>query len=114
VQSSVFLQSYLASTDDTREIEEVIDSEGKQPLYCPIDTSNDKKNTSSITWTIPAQGWCKINFDAGFSVFSVDTNTGSWGTILRDEVGKTLLVAWGHIDHCPTAEVAEAVAGIRS
>jgi hypothetical protein len=47
-------------------------------------------------------------------VFSVDTNTCSWGAILRDEVGKTLLTAWGRIDHFPTAEVAEAVAGIQS
>jgi hypothetical protein len=105
------VQSFPISSLASNSFKEVIDFKGKKPLYCLIDTSSDKKNTSSVTWTIPAQGWCKLNFDAGFSE---DTNTGSWGAILRDEVGKILLAAWGRIDHCPSAEVAEVVAGIQS
>jgi ribonuclease HI len=62
------------------------------------------------TWTKPAPGWCKLNFDAGFPE---ETNTGSWGAILRDEEGKTLLIAWGRTENYPTAEVAESMAGIQ-
>jgi hypothetical protein len=33
---------------------------------------------------------------------------------LRDENGKPLLTAWGRIDHCPNAEMAEAIAVVQS
>jgi ribonuclease HI len=109
-QSSVFLQSYLLSTQDTSEIDQVTDAKGKKPLHNPTAPCSAKKNLAVTKWTKPAPGWCKLNFDAGFSA---ETNTGSWGAILRDEEGKTLLSAWGRTEHCPTAEVAEAMAGIQ-
>jgi hypothetical protein len=54
-------------------------------------------NEKSIVWTKPPAGWCKLNFDAGYLDSS---NTGSWGAILRNENGVTLLSAWRLINHC--------------
>jgi hypothetical protein len=36
------------------------------------------------------------------------------GAVLRDENGKPLLIAWGRIDYCPDAEMAEAIDGVQS
>jgi hypothetical protein len=38
----------------------------------------------------------------------------NFAQILREENGKPLLTAWGRIDHCPNAEIAEAIAGVQS
>lgn len=61
-----------------------------------------------MCWTKPPPGWCKLNFDAGFLE---SKNLASWGAILRDDGGNVLLSAWGCLEHCPNAEMAEALAG---
>ncbi|KAM0824361.1 hypothetical protein ACQ4PT_070255 [Festuca glaucescens] len=109
VQSSIFLQSYLASVQDTRDIELIIDTKGK----CTIGkhASNNKQICKEVIvpWRRLATGWAKLNFDASFKEAE---GTGSWGAVLRDEHGEVLLSAWGWIPYCPNAETAEAIAGL--
>jgi hypothetical protein len=109
--SSNFLQSYLCSSLDTREIETLADPKGKQPMFSPSTELEVKCPVQQAIWTKPSTGWCKLNFDAGFVESS---NKGSWGAILRDEVGHVILSAWGRLDYCASAEVAEAIAGLYS
>ena len=88
----------------------VTDEKGKKPMYCLNEPCSATNCRDAASWTKPAPGWCKLNFDAGFSE---ETNTGSWGVILRDENGKNIHTAWGKTEYCPTAEVVEAIAGIQ-
>jgi ribonuclease HI len=48
-----------------------------------------------------------LNVDAGFCA---ETISGSWGAILRDASGFVILSAWGKLDHCQDAAIAECLA----
>jgi hypothetical protein len=109
--SSAFLQSYLSSSQDKRAPEEFVDPKGKKPMFMASCSIREKKEDTTGRWSKPAANWCKLNFDAGFSK---EHNLGSWGAVLRDENGKPLLTAWGRIDHCQNAEMAEAIVGVQS
>jgi hypothetical protein len=65
------------------------------------------------SWTVPPEGWIKLNTDAG-----VCPNTGaaSAGMIACDEGGKVLLTTWRTLKCCSSLEEAEVGAcleGIR-
>jgi hypothetical protein len=109
VQSSLFLQSYLESVKDTRDIEMIIDGKGKFPIDNQDANISQKRKEAIVPWSRPATGWAKLNFDASFSE---SEGTGAWGAVLRDEHGAILLSAWGWIPYCPNAETAEAIAGL--
>jgi hypothetical protein len=47
-------------------------------------------------------GWNKINVDASFSD---EQKNGSWGAVLRDSDWKLVMLAWGVIPYCRSADV---------
>jgi hypothetical protein len=53
----------------------------------------------------------ELNWDASYRE---DENRGGWGAVLRNDTGHTLRTAWGSIDKCPLAEMAEAMVGQQS
>ncbi|CAM0949281.1 unnamed protein product [Alopecurus aequalis] len=127
-QSAQFFFSYYEVFQQAKGVPEKVDTKGKQIVLDLVPNLQKKQRTPTETWkkprlsnvnfveqvkswSKPPPGWCKLNFDAGFIE---STNTGSWGAILRNEHGQVLLSAWGRLDHCPNAEVAEAVAGTKS
>jgi ribonuclease HI len=108
-QSAIFLQSYLHTMLGSREIEVTADPKGKQPMLVQLNANSEKQSKAQNQWTKPPEGWAKLNFDAGFNEQS---NSGSWGAVLRNNNGGIILSAWGKINHCKNAEIAEATAGI--
>jgi ribonuclease HI len=108
-QSSLFLQSYLGSVQDTRDIKFIIDEKGKCPIVSQVTNNGQTCKETVVPWRKPATGWAKLNFDASFLEA---VGTGAWGAVLRDEDGATLISAWGRIPYCPNAETAEAIAGL--
>jgi ribonuclease HI len=55
----------------------------------------------------PVVEWIKVNVDASFLA---DQNRGSWGAVIKSHEGKTITSTWGKIEHCQSAEMAEAIA----
>jgi hypothetical protein len=53
----------------------------------------------------------KLNWDASYRE---DENRGGWGAVLRNDIGHTLLTAWGSIDKWPSAKMAETIVGLQS
>jgi hypothetical protein len=93
-QSSLFLQSYLGSVQDTRDIKFIIDEKGKCPIVSQVTNNGQTCKEIVVPWRKPATGWAKLNFDASFLEA---VGTGAWGAVLRDEDGATLISAWGRI-----------------
>ncbi|KAK1645863.1 hypothetical protein QYE76_063668 [Lolium multiflorum] len=96
-------------SDQMREIEVTADPKGKRPMLVQLNANSEKQSKAQNQWTKPPEGWAKLNFDAGFNEQS---NSGSWGAVLRNNKGGIILSAWGKINHCKNAEIAEATAGI--
>lgn len=63
--------------------------------------------TNGIRWTIPPLGKLKINLDCSFMP---DSLQGSWGFIVKDHGGSTVLAGVGNLGSIPNAITAEAVA----
>jgi hypothetical protein len=106
-QSASFIQSYLTSFMQVKKSELDLDIKGKKAVNQIIDSMPHQAKEPRTTWTKPAEGWYKLNVDAGFSH---ESNNGSWGAVLRDHEGKVVLSAWGIIPYCQSAEIAEAIA----
>jgi hypothetical protein len=56
---------------------------------------------------IRGAGWHSLCVDASFLA---NKNTGSWGAIIRDEKGDTIVSVWDIIPFCENAEAAESMA----
>ncbi|CAM0911999.1 unnamed protein product [Alopecurus aequalis] len=110
-QSSFFLKSYLTSVQDIRHTEILVDPKGKAPLFTLDEIKEHGNDKLTHCWTKPAAGWAKLNFDAGFLE---EENTGLWGAMLRDDIGRVLLSAWVCIPRCQSGEAAEAIAAVHS
>ncbi|KAM0872242.1 hypothetical protein ACQ4PT_038844 [Festuca glaucescens] len=95
--------------DDSREIEVIADPKGKQSMLVQLNVNSEKQSKAQNHWTKPPEGWAKLNFDAGFNEQS---NSGSWGAVLRNNKGDVIFSAWGKINHCKNVEIAEATAGL--
>jgi hypothetical protein len=54
-------------------------------------------------WTVPPEGWVKLNSDAGYRP---DTGEASTGVVIRDSQGKVLLSAWRPLRHVASIEEA--------
>ena len=108
-QSSFFLQSYLSSFQDTREVEVLSDPKGKHSVINIKPRVKLGTKEPEATWSKPDVGMAKLNFDASFLI---ENHSGSWGAVLRNDAGHVILSAWGPIAHCSSAEAAEAVAGL--
>jgi hypothetical protein len=48
-------------------------------------------------WKPPAQGWVKLNTDAGFCP---NPSVASIGVVARDSGGKVVLMVWRLLRHC--------------
>ena len=107
-QSAIFLKTCLAGVLDKTGVEILADPKGKQPTFNYFKPDMPSLKCQDVGWSKPPPGWCELNFDAGFWE---DVNKASWGAILRDEGGNVILSAWGRLDHCLNAEMAEALAG---
>jgi hypothetical protein len=66
-----------------------------------------KSETEPVRWVQLVVGWIKVNVDASFLA---DQNRGSWGAVIKSHEDKTITSAWGKIEHCQPAEIAEAIA----
>ena len=62
-------------------------------------------------WIPPARNLIKINADADFHV---ESETGAWGFIARDEAGDFLAAAAGKMNHVRSALHAEVIACMRA
>jgi ribonuclease HI len=110
-QSSFFLQSYLTSFQDTREVEILTNPKGKHSVINLVPGMNLRRKEPEASWSRPDVGKAKLNFDASFLI---ENHSGSWGAVLRNDAGHVLMSAWGPINQCSSAEVAEAVAGLHA
>jgi hypothetical protein len=99
-QSSIFLQSTLASDSDKTDIEKLSDPKGKRILGCEneFDSIDLRTNQTPVSWSKPEVGWVKLNWDASFWQ---EENRGGWGAVLRNDRGGIILTAWGSTDKCP-------------
>ena len=88
------------------------DRKGKQPTYM-VKVSRKEATSPLINqaWKRPEQGWTKVNFDASYLQ---DNSSGSCGAIARTHDGAVVFSAWGIINHCQSAAMAEAVACLES
>jgi hypothetical protein len=105
-QSALFIQSYLVSFMQANEPDVEKDYKGKTVVQS-LGDGMPKKKEHPAAWTKPDEGWQKLNVDASFSI---EENKGTWGAVLRDHEGKVLVTAWGLINHCLNAEMAEGIA----
>lgn len=106
-----FLQSVLASKHDKREVGVLSDPKGKCPLNWDEGSRVSLDVVPTVAWSKPEGGWAKLNWDANFWE---EENRGGWGAILRNDYGKVLLTAWGKVDNCNTAKMAETSACLQS
>jgi ribonuclease HI len=63
-------------------------------------------------WSRPPVGMLKMNCDASFKA-EAESNTGSWGFIIRDNDGDVVLIGRGRINHLLSAFHAEVIAGLQ-
>jgi hypothetical protein len=112
-QSSIFLQSTLASNSDKTDIEKLSDPKGKRILgrENEVDSIDPRTNQTPVSWSKPEVGWVKLNWDASFWQ---EENRGGWGAVLRNDRVGIILTAWGSTDKCPSTEMAEAITGLHS
>jgi hypothetical protein len=82
------------------------DYKGKRVIQ-PLGDGMPKKKELPSDWTMSAFGWQKLNVHVGFLM---EENRGTWGTVLRDHEDKVVVSAWGMIDPCPNAKMAEGLA----
>jgi hypothetical protein len=80
---------------------------GKKAITDLRNREPTQKEEAKEPWRRPDTGWTKLNVDASFSA---EQNSGTWGAILRDDTGNVIISAWGLIDKCLSAEIAEALA----
>ena len=106
--SASFLKNYYDSMLMIKSGKTDVDRKGKCPVL-PLTTKLDRATPSRSTehWNAPEVGWIKVNVDASFATV---LKSGTWGAIARDNAGVTIFSAWGKINHCQTAQIAEAIA----
>jgi ribonuclease HI len=64
-----------------------------------------------LTWTLPPQGFAKLNIDGAFTIQSAGA-----GIVLRDHAGEVIFTACRNLDTCmdaPEAELAAIEEGIK-
>ncbi|KAM0930253.1 hypothetical protein ACQ4PT_001013 [Festuca glaucescens] len=86
----------------------MVDAKRKKPICCIPEFEKKRGGEVVGAWVKLTPGWAKLNFDVG--LFE-EQKRGSWGAVLRDESGYTLLSAWGCIDNFSSAEMAESITG---
>jgi hypothetical protein len=74
-QSSFFLQSYLTSFQDTREVEILTNPKGKHSVINLVPGMNLRRKEPEASWSKPDVGKAKLNFDASFLI---ENHSGSW------------------------------------
>ncbi|CAN6302143.1 unnamed protein product [Urochloa humidicola] len=108
--SAKFVISYWQSLLQIRHGRED-DKKGKAPISRGWKLANEQrvKATSEQrrVWSMPPQGWIKLNVDAAFEPLSGETNL---GMVIRDHTGKVLVSSWKHGLRCVSVEDAEAAA----
>jgi hypothetical protein len=103
----MFLQSYLVSFQQRDSQTYYTSKKGKKAITDLRNGEPNQKKEAKEPWRRPDTGWTKLNVDASFSA---EQNSGTWGAILRDDTGNVIISAWGLIDRCLSAEIAEALA----
>jgi hypothetical protein len=104
-----FLAGYRDSLMLTRKYSEADIIKGKmvvdhnQNPSCALSSNTGVKET--LAWTLPPQGFAKLNVDGAFTV----QNAGA-GMVLRDHVGDLIFTACRHLDTCMDALEAELAA----
>jgi hypothetical protein len=84
------------------------DMKGKKPMFEIKEIKPESKNQQVKTsWNTPDNGCQCLNVDASFVK---ESNSTSWGAVIRDHLGQIGLSAWGFIRECDSAEIAEAIA----
>jgi hypothetical protein len=106
--STDFLKSYRNMFDKKVEENNSGDTKGKTPIseiqeIIPV----CKPIQDNKRWIPPDHGWQSLSVDASFIK---DTNSGSWGAVIRNHQGHINLSAWGLIPICDGAESVEAIA----
>jgi hypothetical protein len=115
--SAKFLKSYAISLNCTGQTMQGASDKGKRIVHEGVRTrkelEEDGPEKVQPKWTVPPEGWIKLNTDAGYHP---DMGEASTGVVVRDNHGKVLLSAWRSLRNVASVKEAEGEAclqGIR-